>query len=123
MIRVVVADDHAVVRRGLTGLIESTDDLEVVGVARDGREAVDLVREHRPDVAVIFPVHLNPNVNGPVMARLGTALALRERLFETLDNDEPEVTGGYRLAEVVTFDPGPALPSTTTVACLFMPAQ
>ena len=53
MIRVVVADDHAVVRRGLTGLIESTDDLEVVGVARDGSEAIDLVREHRPDVAVM----------------------------------------------------------------------
>ena len=53
MIRVVVADDHAVVRRGLDRLIESTDDLEVVGVARDGSEAVDLVREHRPDVAVM----------------------------------------------------------------------
>lgn len=53
MIRVVLADDHAVVRRGLTGLLESTDDLVVVGVAKDGREAVDLVREHRPDVAVM----------------------------------------------------------------------
>jgi DNA-binding NarL/FixJ family response regulator len=53
MIRVVVADDHAVVRRGLTGLIESTDDLEVVGVAKDGSEAIDLVRELRPDVAVM----------------------------------------------------------------------
>jgi DNA-binding NarL/FixJ family response regulator len=53
MIRVVVADDHAVVRRGLSGLIESTDDLEVVAVARDGSEAVDLVRQHRPDVAVM----------------------------------------------------------------------
>jgi DNA-binding NarL/FixJ family response regulator len=53
MIRVVIADDHAVVRRGLAGLIESTDDLVVVGVARDGREAVDLVLEHRPDVAVM----------------------------------------------------------------------
>ena len=53
MIRVVLADDHAVVRRGLAGLVESTDDLEVVGVARDGSEAVDLVREHRPDVAVM----------------------------------------------------------------------
>ncbi|PKH42866.1 DNA-binding response regulator, NarL/FixJ family, contains REC and HTH domains [Nocardioides alpinus] len=53
MIRVVLADDHAVVRRGLTGLIESTDDLVVVGVAKDGSEAVALVREHRPDVAVM----------------------------------------------------------------------
>ena len=53
MIRVVIADDHAVVRRGLAGLIESTDDLEVVGVAKDGNEAVALVRQHRPDVAVM----------------------------------------------------------------------
>jgi DNA-binding NarL/FixJ family response regulator len=53
MIRVVVADDHAVVRRGLTGHIESTEDLAVVGVARDGGEAVALVRELRPDVAVM----------------------------------------------------------------------
>lgn len=53
MIRVVLADDHAVVRRGLAGLIESTEDLEVVGIARDGSEAVALVREHRPDVAVM----------------------------------------------------------------------
>ena len=53
MIRVVLADDHAVVRSGLAGLVESADDLEVVGVARDGSEAVELVREHRPDVAVM----------------------------------------------------------------------
>ena len=52
-IRVVLADDHAVVRRGLAGLLESTDDLEVVAVAKDGSEAVELVREHRPDVAVM----------------------------------------------------------------------
>lgn len=53
MIRVVVADDHAVVRSGLTGLIEGTDDLEVVGVAANGREAVEQVRRHRPDVALM----------------------------------------------------------------------
>ncbi|HSU01157.1 MAG TPA: response regulator transcription factor [Nocardioides sp.] len=48
-----IADDHAVVRRGLAGLIESSHDLEVVGVAGDGSEAVSLVREQRPDVAVM----------------------------------------------------------------------
>ena len=53
MIRVVLADDHAVVRRGLAGLLESTDAHQVGGGAHDGREAVDLVREHRPDVAVM----------------------------------------------------------------------
>ncbi|MEZ0578438.1 response regulator [Nocardioides sp. MH1] len=53
MIRVVVADDHAVVRQGLTGLLDSAEGLTVVGVAADGREAVDLVREHRPDVVLM----------------------------------------------------------------------
>ena len=53
MIRVVVADDHAVVRRGLAGLIEGADDLDLVGVAADGREAVELVRELRPDVVLM----------------------------------------------------------------------
>lgn len=53
MIRVVLADDHAVVRRGLAGLLEAAPDIEVVGVAKDGSEAVELVRAHRPDVAVM----------------------------------------------------------------------
>ena len=52
-IRVLVCDDHAVVRSGLTGLIAGTDDLEVVGVAANGREAVEQVRRHRPDVALM----------------------------------------------------------------------
>jgi DNA-binding NarL/FixJ family response regulator len=53
MIRVVIADDHAVVRRGLSGLLDNAADLTVVGVAEDGQTAVDLVREHRPDVVLM----------------------------------------------------------------------
>lgn len=62
MIRVVVADDHAVVRRGLVGLIDNADDLEVVGVASDGAAAIELVREHRPDV-VLMDLQM-PGVDG-----------------------------------------------------------
>ena len=62
MIRVVVADDHAVVRRGLMGLIDNADDLEVVGVASDGATAIELVREHRPDV-VLMDLQM-PGVDG-----------------------------------------------------------
>jgi DNA-binding NarL/FixJ family response regulator len=52
-IRVVLADDHPVVRAGLAALLGSLSGIEVVGVAADGREAVREVVLHRPDVAVL----------------------------------------------------------------------
>jgi DNA-binding NarL/FixJ family response regulator len=59
MIRIVVADDHALVRTGLDQWLGSVPDLEVVGLAADGREAVDLACELLPDVVLmdlIMPV-------------------------------------------------------------------
>ncbi|MFL5937566.1 MAG: response regulator [Gaiellaceae bacterium] len=53
MIRVLVADDHAVVRDGLEQLVRSADDLEFVGGAGDGGEAVDLAVAHGPDVVLM----------------------------------------------------------------------
>jgi DNA-binding NarL/FixJ family response regulator len=52
-IRVVLVDDHAVVRRGLAQLLSGAGDLEVVGEAGDGDEALDVVRRVRPDVVVM----------------------------------------------------------------------
>ena len=52
-IRVLLADDHKVVRRGLRGFFELLDDIEVVGEAEDGREAVDLVAALAPDVVLM----------------------------------------------------------------------
>lgn len=53
MISVVVADDHPVVRAGLTALLSSLPDVEVVGVAASGHAALREVRAQRPDVAVL----------------------------------------------------------------------
>ncbi|MCB1020461.1 MAG: response regulator transcription factor [Bryobacterales bacterium] len=52
-IRVLLADDHSVVRRGLRIMIESEPDIEVVAQAKDGREAVQQAAETRPDVVVM----------------------------------------------------------------------
>lgn len=53
MIRLVIADDHQVVRSGLEQLVDTFEDVELAGVASDGAEAVTLCEEHRPDVALI----------------------------------------------------------------------
>jgi DNA-binding NarL/FixJ family response regulator len=52
-IRVVLADDHAVVRKGIREFLEEKGDILVVAEAVDGTEAIALVAEHRPDVAVL----------------------------------------------------------------------
>lgn len=53
MIRVVIADDHLMFRAGLSALLNSQPDIVVVGEASDGQSAVELTRQHLPDVVVI----------------------------------------------------------------------
>ena len=62
MIRLVVADDHEVVRGGFAGLLATQPDFAVVGLAADGAEAVAVSRRHRPDV-VLMDVRM-PRVGG-----------------------------------------------------------
>src|SRR6476469_1981564 len=64
-IRVIVVDDSALMRRVITGLIEQDPSIRVVATARNGREAIDLVRELRPDIVTM-------DVRMPVMDGLAT---------------------------------------------------
>ncbi|MBI3988637.1 MAG: response regulator transcription factor [candidate division NC10 bacterium] len=52
-IRVLIADDHALFREGIRALLSGYDDLEVVGEAADGREAIEQVKERRPDIVLM----------------------------------------------------------------------
>jgi DNA-binding NarL/FixJ family response regulator len=64
---IVLADDHRIVRQGLRALLASEADLEVIGEADDGREALELVRRLSPDVLVLDL--MMPGLNGLEVAR------------------------------------------------------
>lgn len=51
--RILIADDHAILREGVRALLATADDIEVVGEAGDGREAIDLAQELEPDVILM----------------------------------------------------------------------
>ncbi|HLK76204.1 MAG TPA: response regulator transcription factor [Streptosporangiaceae bacterium] len=68
MIRVVVADDQALVRGGFSVLVDSAADLEVVGEASDGTEAVALARKNKPDV-ILMDIRM-PHLDGLEATRL-----------------------------------------------------
>src|SRR5690242_5129938 len=66
--KVLLADDHAIVREGLRAILESQPDMEVVGEAETGYEALKLVKELAPHVVVMDLVM--PKLNGLEAARL-----------------------------------------------------
>src|SRR5580658_2874558 len=87
-IRIVIAEDQAIVRRGSALLLSMEPDMEVVGQARNGVEAVDLVRLLRPDV-VLMDLHMP--VKGGVAATREITQALpgtQVLVLTTLDDDE-----------------------------------
>ena len=70
MIRVLICDDQTVVREGLAAILSTDPEIEVVGLARNGREALDLLRETQPDVVLM-------DLKMPVMNGVQTTQYLR----------------------------------------------
>jgi DNA-binding NarL/FixJ family response regulator len=92
MIRVLLADDHGVIRDGLGRLISAQDDVELVGVAADGAEAVEQCRRLTPDV-VLMDLDM-PVLDGIEATR--RVLAARPQtavIVLTAFSDRPRITG------------------------------
>ena len=110
MTRVVVADDQALVRSGFAMMLSAHDDIEVVGEAKDGREAVALARSTRPDVVLM-------DIQMPVLDGISATQAIlrdpdppRVLVLTTFDVDEYVVealrsgASGYLLKDVEPSD-------------------
>lgn len=87
-IRILVVEDHHVVRQGLVALIKTVADMTVVAEASDGKRAVELFRQHRPDVT-IMDLRL-PEMGGvdAIKAIRGEFPAARIIVLTTFDGDE-----------------------------------
>jgi DNA-binding NarL/FixJ family response regulator len=85
VIRVALADDQALVRAGFRMIVQSQPDMQVVGEATDGREAVDLIRKEKPDV-VLMDIRM-PNLDG-IAATRQVSDTTRVVILTTFELDE-----------------------------------
>jgi len=127
-LRLLLADDHTLVRQGLRKVLESHREWEVVAEASDGREAVRLAEEHKPDVAVI-------DVAMPVLNGIETTRQIVKRvpgtrvLVLSMHADEAYVTqilkagaAGYILKDSADVDLLQAVSAVSQGKSFFSPA-
>ncbi|MFE7112081.1 response regulator [Streptomyces sp. NPDC057575] len=96
-IRVVVVDDHTVMRAGVVALLAGEDGIEIVGEAGDGRDALDLVARHDPDVALVdlrMPVLDGVGATTEIVARYPRTRVLILTTYDTDQDIERGVEAG-----------------------------
>ena len=95
-VRVLIADDHRLMREGTAALLASDERIEVVGLAADGREAIELSGRRRPDVALL-------DLNMPEVRGIEACAAIRqgspdtEVLILTVSEQEPDLYASLRV--------------------------
>jgi two-component system NarL family response regulator len=87
-IRVLIVDDHAIVRKGLATIINSDPEMTVIAQAEDGQQAIDMYREHRPDIT-LMDLRM-PKVGGveAISAICAELKQARIAVLTTYDGDE-----------------------------------
>jgi DNA-binding NarL/FixJ family response regulator len=96
VVKVLLADDHRLMREGTAALLRADERIEVVGLAENGREAVALAERRAPDVVLL-------DLNMPVVNGLEACAALRERrpqtyvLMLTVSEEEPDLYAALRV--------------------------
>ena len=98
-IRVLLADDHKLVRAGIRALLQTVADVEIVAEAADGREALRLVAAHHPDLALMDITM--PSLNGlDAAVRIGRAFPHTRVVILSMNADEDSVLKALRAGAV-----------------------
>ncbi len=128
IIRILLADDHTVVRKGLCLLLESHPGFKVIAEAANGREAVAMAKAHKPDI-VVLDVAM-PLLNGIEAARqISSTLPLTAIVFLSMHSDEAYVlkalksgAKGYLLKDLAEYDLINAIQAVSEGKAFFSPA-
>lgn len=118
-IRILIADDHAVVRRGLRSLIQTEKDLLVIGEASDGIEAVESTLRLKPDVVImdlIMPEKSGAEAIAEIMAQIPETRIIILTTFGTVDDMARAIESGAAGALLKTSDENELIAAIRTVA-------
>jgi len=95
MIRIVIIDDHAIVRAGIRALVELEEEFEVVGEAATGEQAISMVQELKPDVAVVDMAM--PDIPGTeILQRISNSVPETNCLVLSMQADESYVHEAFK---------------------------